>query len=135
MPTILELAGIDVPEYVQGSSLLPLLRSETTGLHDFVVTSWPLHAQGIRLRVVDDRERATATVLPTTTFDGRWTLISSTRGEPIELYDLTADPRQESNISASHPEVVRSLHDRLLAYLEDLGTEERYLAPRRELLR
>ena len=28
MPTLLELAGLGVPDYVEGSSLLPLIRGE-----------------------------------------------------------------------------------------------------------
>ena len=57
-------------------------------------------------------------------FDGRWTLISSTRGEPIELYDLTTDPRQESNVSAAHPEVVFQLaHQVQITDINDHGLE------------
>ena len=99
-----------------------------------VITSWPLHEPGFVIRVVDDVERTAATVLPSTVTDGEWTLISSVKGEPIELYHLPSDPRQERNVASAHQDVVRELHARTIAFLEKAGTSERLLGPRRRLL-
>ena len=134
MPTILDLFGVDVPETVQAPSLMPLLEGKAERVHDYVVTSWPLHEPGFKLRVVDDVERTAAEVLPSTITDGEWTLICSVKGEPIELYHLPSDPGQLKNVAQDHEPVVRAFHAQLVAFLEEMGTSERLLAPRRALL-
>jgi len=134
MPTILELAKVAVPETVQSFSLLPFLRGKETQVHDFVVTSWPLHDLYFKLKVVDDVARRTVEVLPTTITDGKWTLVCSVEGAPVELYDMVADPKQERNVVKDHAEIARGLHARLIQFLEQVGTEERFLGPRRHLL-
>lgn len=134
MPTILELAQLPVPQTVQATSLLPPLRGEQAKFRDFVVTSWPLHGRGLKLRVVDDVERCTTEVLPTTITDGEWTLISSVWGEPVELYHTISDPKQQQNVLDGNEVAARELHGKLLSLLEELGTSEELLAPRRKLL-
>jgi arylsulfatase A-like enzyme len=134
MPTILELAGVPIPDVVQSASLLPLLEGGEASLHDIVVTSWPLHDLYFKLRVVDDVARTTTELLPTTVTDGRWTLVYSVQGAPVELYDSSADPKQESNVFEGNEGVARGLHARLLHFLETVGAAEHYLEPRRQLL-
>lgn len=134
MPTILDLFGVETPETVQALSLTPLLREQQGKIHDFVITSWPLHEPGFKIRVVDDVERTAAEVLPSTITDGEWTLICSIKGEPIELYHLPTDPKQENNVAPANERVVRELHGRMVAFLEEVGTAERLLRPRKVLL-
>jgi arylsulfatase A-like enzyme len=134
MPTVLGLFGAPIPDTVQAPSLTPLFDGTQDKIHDFVITSWPLHEPGFAIRVVDDVERTAAQVLPSSVTDGEWTLIASVKGEPIELYHLPSDPRQESNVASAHQDVVRELHAKTIAFLEKAGTSERLLGPRRRLL-
>ncbi len=133
MPTILELAGVEVPETVQGHSLVPLLRDEHTKVHDFVVTSWPLHEEGAILKVVDDVGRSTTEVLPSTITNGEWTLLCSVQGQPVELYHTATDPEQRRNVFEGNEGVARKLHSEFVGFLEELGTADELLAQRRRL--
>jgi len=146
MPTILDVAGVDIPETVQGQSLAPVVRGEREETRPIAVTS-PTLIHGTRA------------VQFTTITDGEWSLIypgarfeagegAESRmvdsigrahkalyrgaGGP-ELYHLPSDPRQEKNVFAERREIAEKLHARHVKMLEDLGTPEEYLANRRGL--
>jgi len=110
-PTLLELAGLPVPERMHGRSLLPLLRGETAGWRTSILYealkpelgSWPLVAvrekrwKYIRTFDLKDREKVV--------FE--------------ELYDLDADPHELKNVvdQPANAEAVERLK-RELAELE-----------------
>lgn len=133
MPTILELAGVEVPGFVQGSSLVPLLRGERKRIHDFVVTSWPLYNPGQTIRVVDDLERGVVEPLPSAITDGEWTLHYAVEGAPVELYHTASDPGQQENVLDQNESIASELHARFVAFLKELGTEDWRVAPRLRL--
>ena len=119
-PTVLDVAGAKVPGGLHGSSLLSLLHGDCDTHRDAVVSS-PLLPQ-------------TEDVLVYSTInDGEWTLMDpGNRGiEAAELYKLSADPGEEQNVIADHPDVAKRLHDRYLEELADLGTEEARVGLRR----
>jgi arylsulfatase A-like enzyme len=134
MPTILELAGVEVPDDVQGSSLMPLLHGNTGPIHDFVVTSWALYNPGQTIRVVDDLERSVVEHLPSTITDGQWTLLYAVEGEPVELYRTAVDPAQQENVFEQNLSIARELHGKFVEFLEGVGTDEDYITPRRRLV-
>ncbi len=134
MPTILELAGVEVPESVHASSLVPLIHGEMQGIHDFVITSWPLYIPGQTIRVVDDLQRGVVEPLPSTITNGEWTLHYAVAGEPVELYHTAFDPGQHVDVFLENESIARELHARFVKFLEEMGTEEGRIAPRRRLL-
>ena len=131
MATILELAGVAIPDTVQAPSLMPLVRGETERLHDFVITSWPLYNPGQTIRVVDDWSRIVTQPLPSTIDDGEWTLLYAMGGEPAELYHRPSDPNLENNVLAANSAAARELHTRFTGFLEKHGTPDALLEPRR----
>jgi arylsulfatase A-like enzyme len=133
MPTVLEIAGVDVPEVVQGKSILPVVKGERDAHREFVISTMPLYNPGEATRVVDNFDRRVEEFLPATITTHKWSLLYAREGAPVELYDLEADPGQERNIAAGNMDVVEKLHERYVSLLEELGTEERLLAPRRKL--
>lgn len=133
MPTILQMADAPIPEPVQASSLLPLIQGKRDQVHDFVVTSWPLYNPGQPIRVVDDFERRVVEPLPSTITDGEWTLLYATEGEPAELYNTATDPQQEHNVFQGNESVAGDLHAKFVNFLEEVGTDETLLDPRRQL--
>ncbi len=86
MPTVLELAGVDIPAAVQGASLKPALGGARQPLLAYSESWYPrFHFGWSELRAVRD---------------GRYKFIQAPRRE---LYDLAADPRELNNLAASDP--------------------------------
>ena len=82
-PTMLDLAGVDIPDSVQGRSLVPILKgAPPDGWRKGFYVQNITHISAIH-------QRAWRT--------DRWKLIVSANGAH-ELYDLAADPEEELNI-------------------------------------
>lgn len=112
-PTLCELAGVRVPDYVQGRSLLPLVRGEVDAIRDEVFAELTYHVayepqRAIRTerfkyirRFDDDLRPALANV-----DDGPTKTALLARGwgtephAPEELYDLVLDPGEVRNRAA-----------------------------------
>ncbi len=87
-PTLLELAGLDVPETMHGRSLLPILRGEADPQHhrDFVRCEY--------YDAVDLRDHSFATMYR----DERYKLAVYHGHDEGELYDLRDDPDEFNNL-------------------------------------
>jgi len=133
MPTILEVAGVEIPGVVQGKSFLSAAKGEVDSHREFVVSTMPLYNPGEGTRVVDNFDRRVEEFLPATITTDKWSLLYIREGAPVELYDLDSDPVQGENVAADNMDVVEELHRQYVSLLEELETEERLLAPRREL--
>lgn len=127
-PTLCDLVGLDHPEWIEGSSLMPLVHGDVDELHDAVFSEMTFHAayqpqRAVRterwkyIRRFDDHERPVLANCDD----------SATKQHLVEhgwadhtvateqLYDLLFDPHEGSNV-AGHPEnrdVVETLRDRL----------------------
>ena len=134
-PTFCELAGIDTPEFVQGTSLMPLVRGETPTIRDEVFAELTYHAayepqRAIRtdrfkyIRRYIDGPPVLANVDDSTTKDLMVSLGWAERPVDREqLYDLPLDPNEMRNV-AGEPryEAARAeLSDRLDAWMRDTG--------------
>ena len=118
-PTILELAGVKVPETMQGKSLLPLLRNETEGFRDAVISSYTY---------LQDRDvRA-----PTTFRTKDWLYIYGGDEWKCELYDLRRDPDQTRNVFDDNLDVAKDLHEEYLNFLAAIDCPPDCLEGRRE---
>ncbi|ULL16571.1 DUF4976 domain-containing protein [Paenibacillus sp. H1-7] len=133
-PTLLDAAGIPVPESMQGRSILPLLRRETADWPDdvFVQISEAQTGRAIRTQrwkysvssQQHDRNKAS----------------SDTYAEEF-LYDLQADPYELTNLIGfqSHRQTTEILRERLLRRMAEAGeapaviltTEEKMSGQRR----
>ena len=108
MPTLLELSGLQVPDDLQGQSLLPLLGTDETADRPAWIARPAVAEEHARTAAgADDRHASYALV-----FDG-WRLIHNvTRDEDepeYELYDHAQDPLNLTDVAADHPEVVARL--------------------------
>ncbi len=133
MPTILALAGAEIPQTVQAHSLLPLIQGQTSSGHDLAVTSAPFEEVGNVSKTVDDQGRETLEISPSTVTDGTWDLLYAVQGAPIELYRTLEDPGHKQNVFAEYPDAATALHAKFVNWLERVGTKEKFLAPRRKL--
>ncbi len=133
--TVLDVAGVDVPEGIAGRSLAPLLRGETDEHRDLVVSGWPLEYQKGRITIaVDSWPRRIARDQPITVTGRGLSLVIGGPDDDLELYDLTADPGEQQNIAETHPDDAAALLEHALAYLLSIGTSDELLAPRRGCL-
>jgi N-sulfoglucosamine sulfohydrolase len=135
-PTICELAGIDAPPWVQGTSLLPLLRRETDRVNDAIFLELTFHAAYEPLRAIRTRRHKYVRrfgdrlrpVLPNVD-DGptKDLLIAAGWGERElpreELYDLLFDPQEAVNLIGSPrcAEVEADLRSRLQEWMAATG--------------
>jgi arylsulfatase A-like enzyme len=88
-PTLLELAGIDIPDTTQGRSLLPILRGEADPGH---------HRDFVRSEYMDAIWMEDASY-GTMYFDGRHKFIAYHNHHDLgELYDLDEDPGEFDNL-------------------------------------
>jgi arylsulfatase A-like enzyme len=131
-PTILDLAGIERPQAMQGESFGNVLVGEKEEHRPFVISSWPLYfAAGEFTTAVDSRSRRIASYMPMTVSTRERSLILGGPAYMPEFYDLGWDPDEESNLWESSIEEGAELAGRALSFLERQGTSELYLAPRR----
>jgi arylsulfatase A-like enzyme len=108
LPTLAELCGVEIPDGLDldGRSLVPLLKqSDGAGRPERTLV---VHSQRIEH---PEKWRKSAVMTP------RWRLVN---GE--ELYDIQADPGQERDVSAEHPQVIARLrqeYDRWWEHIDD----------------
>ena len=96
LPTACELAGVKPPGDIDGISYLPSLTGqEAQPTHEYLY--WEFHEQGGKQAVRK----------------GNWKGVRLNVKEdpngPIELYNLTDDPGETTDLAAQHPEIVEEM--------------------------
>ncbi len=134
-PTILDIAGIERPKSMQGDSFEEVIVGEKDEHRPFVVSSWPLYfAEGEVTTAVDSRARRIASYMPITVTARETSVILGGPADYPEMYDLAKDPGERSNVWERQNAEGGELASRAVSFLEDLGTPEGHLAPRRMAL-
>jgi arylsulfatase A-like enzyme len=123
-PTLMDAAGLPVPEGMSGRSLLPALSGEQPG-----DASRPLfmHARPSAERVGLPTDAFSKEGLVTAVLRDGMKLIEYPRGDDrpfAVLYDLKADPRERKSVVKQHPELVRELHDELEGFRTRTGLDQ-----------
>jgi arylsulfatase A-like enzyme len=108
MPTILELAGLSVPEkarrQLRGASLVPALRGERVTRDVFSETDYRQYTY----------KRSVITP------DG-WKLVYTLEDKSRELYDLDADPGEQKDLAASESRRADELQGKVFAHFKSIG--------------
>ena len=133
MPTVLEVLGQQVPDWVEGRSQLSAMADPTAEGREYVISTIPFANPGDRVRSVDDVSRPLTAGLVTTITAGEWSLLFSTEPGLSELYHLPSDPGQQANLIQREADTARELHRHLLRFMEDTDVAPDLVGPRREL--
>jgi arylsulfatase A-like enzyme len=99
MPTLADLAGVDLKKNnipTEGISLVPVIKNEKDSRqHDYLY--WEFHEN----KVPDQALRI-----------GKWKGVRhGGPGSAIELYDLSKDRAETTDLSSAHPEVVKQMEE------------------------
>jgi arylsulfatase A-like enzyme len=130
-PTLCELNGLSSPDWLEGKSLLPVLRGETQEINDEIFAEVNYHAAYEPKRAVRTKRwkyirrfggRRTP-VLPNcddSPSKSLW-LEHGWRDRPLpeeELYDLLFDPSEQNNLVASHADTLAEMRGRLQNWMK-----------------
>jgi arylsulfatase A-like enzyme len=133
-PTLCDVSGAEHPSWLQGSSLLPLVRGEVDSLHEAIFTETTYHAayqphRAIRterwkyIRRFDEYPHPVLANCDDS--DTKDLLVAAGWGEqevPEEqLYDLVLDPQEGNNLAgdAAKADVLAELRERLEAWMRE----------------
>ena len=133
MPTVLDITGQDIPDWVEGRSLMPMTRDSSVAGRDIVVSTIPFANPGDPVQSVDNIRRQLRASPVTTVSTSEWSLLYSMDEGMSELFDLRVDRGQGKNVIASQPEVARELHQALIGFLRETNVAPQLLDPRLEL--
>ena len=127
-PTILDACGVSPPKQAKfdGRSILPLLEGrqvEWPGRTLFF--QWHRGDAPVRYRAFAARSERYKLVHAGSVEPG-----TGPARVPFELYDMQADPLEMRNVAAEHPKVVEKMRREYDAWLDDVGRDHGYEAPR-----
>lgn len=125
-PTFLDLAGIDRPENhpLDGVSLTPLLtgKSDTLPARS-VVCYYPKYAQ------YSEKTKTWKYPWRNVIFDDDYKLRENVEYGTYELYNLKNDPKEENDLSKTHPEKLQYMQQKLRAWEKRVGAPKLTLNP------
>ena len=133
MPTVLDILGQEIPDWVDGRSLLPAMRDSSISGRDFTISTIPFANPGDRVRSVDNVSRPLTAGLVTTITAGEWSLLYSVEPGMSELYNLSTDPRQENNIISKEFDKAKDIHEYLIKFMRETNVPSGLMKPRMEL--
>lgn len=128
LPTVLDVVGAPIPEYLTGVSLLPHLSSGVP-LPSRAIASEAYSPRAITVNGMDPNWLPPTLAL--TRFPYRVIRVRTSTGARNEAYDLIADPDETSNILASGepvPDIVTEMIDDLARYEETSEQEAARIA-------
>ena len=114
LPTICELAGIETwPEAVEGGSLIPALhqKGDISRSRDALYFHWPHYQHG-------KKSKPDSTIII-----GDYKLHYWWETGDIQLFNLSKDLAETTDLAKSHPEKAASLKKELFSYLEDIDAQ------------
>jgi len=128
LPTFVDLAGHqgDLPENIDGGSLVGLLRSGGVGEVRRRRDALIFHQGAKRVPISAIRKGDYKLVKHWLAEDEKTKGVKYRGDKLIELYDLSRDLSESEDLSLEMPERTKALHSELMNFLEDVGAETEY---------
>ncbi len=106
LPTLCEITGATIPpevaEKIEGRSLVPVLKDASA--------AWPDRPLVTHVGRWERGQAAASAYRNCRLREGRWSLVNTkNRPDAWELYDIAADPGEQTNLAAMHPDVVQRM--------------------------
>ena len=92
MPTVLDIMGQEIPDSVEGRSLMPMIGDISVAGREIVVSTIPFANPGDPVQSVDNIRRLLRASPVTTVSTSEWSLLYSMDEGVSELYNLNSDP-------------------------------------------
>jgi len=110
-PTLLEIAGVDLPEdrAIDGESLVSLLRGTGKPKRDALYWHFPHYRGGLGPHSIIRR--------------GDWKMIKRYAEDKRELYNLADDLSETTDLAEANPERVKELDTKLAVWLKETGAK------------
>ncbi|SMD45772.1 Arylsulfatase A [Aquiflexum balticum DSM 16537] len=109
-PTLAEVAGVDLNHEVNGRSFLPTLMGQT--MEEIGRPLYFVRREG-GTRYGGKAYHALRL--------GDWKLLQNSPYQPMELYNLKEDPREENNIIDQNQKIYQKLNNLLMSYIQEGG--------------
>ncbi|MBL7222069.1 MAG: sulfatase-like hydrolase/transferase [Phycisphaerae bacterium] len=111
LPTVCKLAGVDIGDIKpDGEDVSDILTGKTRPRKKAIFWEW-------RGGVAGDRTYCPPRLAIR---DGKWKFFVNPDGSGAELYDIPADNEERTNLAKRHPDTVRRLKEKLLAWKKTL---------------
>jgi N-acetylgalactosamine-6-sulfatase len=113
LPTICKLAGVAVPASVkpEGEDVSDIWLGASRPRKQPLYWEWLFNVQGKEDGYMPP---------PLAIRDGQWKLLAAHDGSRVELYDIPGDPGETKDVASAHPDVVKTLTAKLLAWQKAL---------------
>lgn len=135
MPTILELAGIEQPETVQGQSFAEVVSGGRDEHRQFAVSSPYMGGDAVPATVASGKWAGILWSAPKEggavedkAVDGLAKTQAAEEEREDMLFDLRKDPHQQSDVSQDHPRVMGDLRRKLVGFWQGIGTDQETVA-------
>lgn len=97
MPTLAEITGVVIPVEVDGISFLPELKGQTQSKHEYLYWEYPGSGGQLCVRIGNLKAISKS--------------VRSSKVLTWEIFDIESDPEERTDISTSHPELIKKLND------------------------
>ena len=109
-PTVIQLAGVEINHTVEGRSFLNTLLGNTEAEEE---------------RVVYFTRREGGLTYGGKAYHalrkGDWKLLQNSPYQPMELYNLKTDPKEENDLIKSEPEIYKEMNSILMQHIQEGG--------------
>ncbi|MEM2178273.1 MAG: sulfatase [Candidatus Methanomethylicaceae archaeon] len=143
--TIIDLAKIKQPDFIEGKSLMPLIQGEKIIWRDIAISSPPIYRGaygGLRVTITNKEYSLILASIKSSEeakkkedeqivywVDGLPRKIKPFGKIDTELYNLFKDPKQQENIIENNKDVAISLRNKFIKFLEEMRVDKSIIEP------